>query len=135
MITVTGLESSGTRALHNLVAEMTSEIVSHISWPNAGLEWGPEYVRGQKVIICIRRPDIRNLSAVNAGYVALDKADEQWYNGIATLAGIPGALWIPYEAMIGNAEVQVGNIAAYIGVSMPTHWLQWKDENRKYRQV
>lgn len=134
MITVTGMESSGTKAMGNLVAEMTTEEVRHISWPNQGLRWGPDYVEGQKVIIVVRRPDIRNQSAVKSGYVKdIDTANKQWYDGIKTMAGIPDALWISYEAMVGNQTMQVANIARYLGVPVPTVHLLWLDASDKYK--
>jgi len=135
MITVTGMESSGTRALHNLVHEMTSEETRHISWPNGGHKWGPEYVKGDKVIIIVRRPDIRNQSAVNAGHVrTLEEADEQWYEGMKALASVPDALWVSYEAMIGNPEVQMQIIAHFLGCEPLNHTPDWRDENKKYNK-
>jgi hypothetical protein len=70
---------------------------------------------------------------MKAGHIdSVETAERQNLAGMRVLASIPDALWVSYEAMVGNQYIQIANIAKFLGVdALDTH-IDWTDENEKW---
>jgi len=142
-IVVCGPEGSGTRALavnvHRL-CEPAGLTVRHLSLPLGEWWWTAEDVKGEIPIVITRRPDCQSFSAWRQGCTyTQEQAISEWPQAIATLASIPGAYWVLYEALVADAQLQLTNIAAHIGVPFDRallkrgdDWWPWLDGNAKY---
>lgn len=142
-IVVCGPEASGTRALavniHRL-CQPHGKVVRHLSLPLGEEWWTAADVVGEQVVVITRRPDYQATSAFKQGCtVSREEAAAEWPRAIATLALIPGAYWVLYEAMVADPVSQVQNICAHLDVPFDERllergdgWWPWRDENRKY---
>ena len=87
-----------------------------------------------RVVIITRRPDYQAISAARSGCTAtVEEAAAEWPRAIATLASIPGAYWVLYEAMVQDAATQWAGICAFLGIPFDAKLVEpWRDENAKY---
>lgn len=136
-VLVCGPESSGTRALAaniRALAQPHGIEVRRLSLPHGEYWWGQQEVIGHKVIVITRRPDYQSLSAASSGCVTVpEEAVAEWPRAIATLASIPNAHWVLYEAMIEDAHTQLHGICDYLGIPFDASRVEpWRDENAKY---
>jgi len=140
-----GPEASGTRALMVNTERLCAPYdisVRHLSLPLGDWWWGPEDIAGEKTVIITRRPDYQSIACWKQGCArSAEEAAGEWPRAIATLASIPDAHWVLYEAMMADAVTQFRGICAFLGIDFDERllqrddqWWPWRDENRKYYQ-
>ena len=142
-IVVCGPEASGTRALavniHRL-CKPHGKTVRHLSLPLGKEWWTAADVAGEMVVVVTRRPDYQSMAAWKQGCtLTRGEAAEEWPRAIATLALIPDAYWVLYEALVADSLAQFGNICAHLDIPFDERhlllgdgWWPWRDENAKY---
>lgn len=142
-IVVCGPEASGTRALTVNLGRLCAphgKTVRHLSLPLGDWWWRAGQVEGEIPIVISRRPDCQAIAAWRQGCTdTYEQAIRERYRAMRTLATIPNAYWVLYEAMIVAPQAQMANLAQHLGVPFDEElldlgdtWWPWRDENAKY---
>lgn len=140
-IVVCGPEGSGTRALKVNVERLCGpeHEVRHLSLPLGDEWWRPSDVDGERVVVITRRPDVQAQCAFRQGCAPSPAvAAEEWPRAINTLAQIPVAYWVLYEALVAAPATQLLGVMDWLGVEadwnrlIEDQWWPIRDENAKY---
>lgn len=127
-----GPESSGTRLLTTIVEAMGLDAV-HRSMPHGEQWWNAGEFADARFVVIVRRIDATTKSAVAARHVrSAEQHRLEWSRAINTLAAIRGAYWICYEALAASPQIQIANLAAWLGVETPRELPNIVDGNAKW---
>jgi hypothetical protein len=128
-----GPENSGTRLLHKVLTLYLEIDAVHRSMPHAGEWWGP--APDERYVVIVRRPDVTCLSILGrhpALVRDIAEARANWDRALRTLAAIPGAFWITYEALMIEPVIQADSIATWLGVEPSGTMPEMIDANVKW---
>lgn len=144
MIVVTGPEGSGTRFLATVLRERFGVEPVHRPMPEHDVWWDyRDDPPGTRYVVIIRRPDVTQLAIL--GQLALwegtpvralrhdwHEAREWWHRAVETLAGIPDAWWVSYEALVADVGAQADNLGRWLGLDPTGPVPEARDENAKW---
>lgn len=118
-VLVCGPEASGTQLVTRIVATDPRAHAMHRSLPEGEEWWDWRDFDPHAVVVVIRRPDVRALSAIKATHVrTLGEAETEWQRAIRELASIPNAVWLSYEALVADPDTQIANLSHRLGLEL-----------------